>query len=412
MITREKIEQWIKEVEQRPSSAPPIIQNLAARLRYLTQRNEELLDENISLTTGKRVEEYERRIAHLEYQLDLLKRQLGGEITAGEIAAIETTIGREQTAVSPQAEISSVMVYDAQGHVFRFQVNQQTLSSGERLAQMPDELTGRREPPRMLAVPSSDELLLVFSSGRVTALPVEQITHQLADQPLSMDQAALPDEPRGGESLVCVVPISELPLADFLIQVSRKGYIKKINASMTESILANRYIGSGVILPADQTFNVALCRNEDQLMLVSHLGYLLRIQALQLTYAIDEAMRLGKSDHLVSAFRIFPSQSVLIVTEGGKLIHRTEDSFELANSFKTRGKPVYSQSRREQGVRVIGAAALNEQDWGAALHKDGLLTVHSMADISASGTLRSHSGLLAFAPLLRPRSNSRPSSED
>ncbi len=80
MIIPKKIEEWIKEVEERPTSASIILQYISNRLRDLTDRNEELLAENIALVSGKRVEEYEQRIAHLEYQLELLKRQLGGDL--------------------------------------------------------------------------------------------------------------------------------------------------------------------------------------------------------------------------------------------------------------------------------------------------------------------------------------------
>ncbi|MGW8250076.1 MAG: DNA gyrase C-terminal beta-propeller domain-containing protein, partial [Anaerolineales bacterium] len=182
-------------------------------------------------------------------------------------------------------------------------------------------------------------------------------------------------------------------------------------ANMSESILSNHYIGSGVMLPADQTFHVALCTSQDQLVLVSHQGYLLRLQASQVSHAIHEAMRLDKTDHLVSAFLVSPGQSILAATQGGKLVLRTEDSFETAESFKTKGKPLFSQSRREQGVRVVGAAALSEADWGAALDASGQLTVHSMADLFASGTIPMQDELLAFAPLLFARAGGQPSSE-
>jgi hypothetical protein len=43
------------------------------------------LAENIILHDGSRVTEYETRIAHLEYQLDLLKRRLGADSAALEI---------------------------------------------------------------------------------------------------------------------------------------------------------------------------------------------------------------------------------------------------------------------------------------------------------------------------------------
>src|SRR5574339_925274 len=74
-----KIEEWMKEAEARPESAVTIVRLVAKRLRELTDRNEELLTENIALQNGTRVEEYQKRIAHLEYQLELLKRRFGSD---------------------------------------------------------------------------------------------------------------------------------------------------------------------------------------------------------------------------------------------------------------------------------------------------------------------------------------------
>ncbi|HKI53907.1 MAG TPA: hypothetical protein VJ987_07260, partial [Anaerolineales bacterium] len=77
MAFNKKIDEWMKEAEEQPASAIAIVKLVANRLRQLTERNEELLAENIALENGTRVEEYQKQIAHLEYQLDLLKRRFG-----------------------------------------------------------------------------------------------------------------------------------------------------------------------------------------------------------------------------------------------------------------------------------------------------------------------------------------------
>ena len=394
MITTEKIEEWIKEAEDRPASASLIIRHIANRLRHLAQRNEELVNENIALMTDKRVEEYERRIAHLEYQLDLLKRQFSADLSLTDSPA---DLGEASPA--SQSETRSVLVYDTKGRVARIVINMDGQDDSNLLAHLQYGLTPSGEVPHMLAVPSTEELLFVFSSGRVAALPVEGIPPAQLEQPITGEQAITPDEPRGSESLVCLVPLSRMALADFFVQISRKGYAKKVGASMADSILAKQYIGSGVTQPADQMFNVTLCGGEDQLMLVSRLGYLLRMGVNQLSYSIDGAMRLGKTDHIVSAFVTHPDKSILIITQGGKLIHRMEDSFEITSSLKTRGQPLLSKSRREAGVRIAGAAAVDENDWGIALHSDGRLTIHAMGDLFAKGTIPVQDELLAFTPL-------------
>jgi SepF-like predicted cell division protein (DUF552 family) len=72
-----KIDEWMKEVEDRPESAVTIVKLVVRRLRELSERNEELLADNIALQHGTRVEEYQKRIVHLEYQLDMLKQRFG-----------------------------------------------------------------------------------------------------------------------------------------------------------------------------------------------------------------------------------------------------------------------------------------------------------------------------------------------
>jgi len=62
-----KIDEWVIEAETRPESASLIVKLIAKRLRELTERNEELLAENIALQNGTRVEEYQKRIVHLEF---------------------------------------------------------------------------------------------------------------------------------------------------------------------------------------------------------------------------------------------------------------------------------------------------------------------------------------------------------
>jgi hypothetical protein len=100
-----KIDEWIKEAEDRPESALTLVRLIARRLRELTERNEELLAENIALQNGTRVEEYQTRISHLEYQLDLLKRRFGGEG-----AALAEIPAEPVEPVSP-----SLLVYNGRG---------------------------------------------------------------------------------------------------------------------------------------------------------------------------------------------------------------------------------------------------------------------------------------------------------
>jgi DNA gyrase/topoisomerase IV subunit A len=392
MVTPEKVEEWLKEIEARPGSAALIVQFIANRLRDLSERNAELLAENIALTSGKRVEEYERRIAHLEYQLELIKRQLGGELP------VDAT-----PAAAPAVQTASVLLYDDQGRVLRLEVSAERLAQGGELARLAGErasLLADEEPPRLLAVPSRAELLAIFSSGRVATFPAASLAPAVGAT-LDWAQAAIPDEPRAGETLAGLVSVSRLALAEYFLQVSRRGCVKKIRASLAESILANHYIGSGIKQAPDRTFELALCAKEARLALVSSEGYLLGLETKTLPFAVEEALKLNATDHLVAAFVTAPEHAILIMTQVGKLIHWEDAGLESAASLRQRGQAVFSPTRRAQGVRVVGAAAASAAalEGGAtalALHAEGQLTAHLLRDLVGAGTLPVHGSLLAF----------------
>ena len=156
-----KIEEWMKEAETRPESAVTIVKLVAKRLSDLTARNEELLIENIALQNGTRVEEYQKRIAHLEYQLDLLKRRFGSQ--AEELAELPIRAAASKT---------SLLVYNTYGRVFRIELD----GGLEVSARIVDDTLQSSEQPRLLAVPSNEEVLLLFNSGRVSTCAVSSIS--------------------------------------------------------------------------------------------------------------------------------------------------------------------------------------------------------------------------------------------
>lgn len=394
MIDPEKINEWIKEVQERPESAPLIIQYIANRLRDLSSRNEELTAENIALQSGRRVEEYEGRITHLEYQLDLLRRQAGRELAEGEIQFQPEA----QVVSQPSSETIHVLVYNNQGRLLHLAGEAREDQPDNRLASLQGELAPDGLPPRLLAVTATEELLFVFTSGRVVTMPLEKLTlaEPGAGKTLDWRRAGVPHEPRAGESLASIAPLSRLALAESFLQVSRRGFVKKIRTSMAQSILANHYIGAGVNQPADRTFDLVLCAKDDRLAVVSQEGYLLCVEARSLPSSIEEVIRLGLTDHLVAAFILIPGRSVLVMTQAGKVIQRAEENLEIASTLKTKGQAMFSAQRREQGVRVVGAAAVSSADRGIALHRSGQLTLHNLGEALDAGAIPVENELLSF----------------
>jgi DNA gyrase/topoisomerase IV subunit A len=251
----------------------------------------------------------------------------------------------------------------------------------------------------LLVASATEELFFVFTSGRIAALPVESIPFA---QPGSegelwdWETAPLPSEPNAGERLACLAAIGRMAIAECFVQVSRKGCVKKIRAAMGQTILANHYIGSGVRQPSDQSFRLLLCANDNLLALVTEEGFVQCVEVKNLPPAVEEALRLETTDHLVAAFVPTPGQDILAITQHGKAIHWAADRLEVARSSHTRGQALYSASRRQQGVRVVAAGSVSPSDWGVALHRNGQITLHAVQELLRSGALPVQDELLAF----------------
>jgi DNA gyrase/topoisomerase IV subunit A len=391
MSFHNKIDEWIQEAEARPESALTLMRLIAGRLRELTERNEELLAENIALQNGTRVEEYQTRIAHLEYQLDLLKRRFGAT----------GTLPTESPAEPEHASTTSLLVYNGRGRIFRAELVPDEAEPG-RLA---EGLEAEREPPRLLAVRSNEEILLLFSSGRVSTLAVEGLPGVEAGGAWKWEKAALPDEPRAGETLVCVTPFSQLPVASFFMQVSRRGCVKKTMASMAQTILASHYIGKGALGKSDQPLDLTLCGKGETFAFVTYEGKLLGLDVDDLSYALEERIKLSASDYVIASFIPRPEDALIFVTQTGKVVHRESTMLETFKSPSAKGQALISANRLEQGIRFMGAAAVQDGDRIAVLDAKGQIMVYEAGAIAGSGSIGAGELVLSIGEVPSPNAN-------
>lgn len=369
MIKKEQIETWIEEARQRASSAPLIIQYIGGRLQDLSERNEALLAENIELRTGKKVDEYEGRIAALEYQLEILKRQMT-DLPEG--------------TPTQAAAAACLLIYNPKGQVLRVDVAIGGLQAGQAARLGSDAFVGGA--PHILITQVSEELLLVFDSGRTETLAVEQLApvHEID----GIDwQSGYVAETRGGEELAAILPVGRMALYDACIQISRRGCAKKMMRGAFENHIGKSFIGTGVKSKLDKTCALLLCGKQDLLVLATREGYLLSMTVEQLPYTTEEILKLGTTDYVVAGFIIHRQDFFVSVTQTGKVIHREVNWLEEPASFKSRGQPVFSQARREAGTTLISAAGIQASDWYAALDETGAVTIGTAAQMVESGAL-------------------------
>lgn len=383
MSFSKKIDEWMKEAEARPESAVTIVKLVANRLRELTERNEELLTENIALQNGTRVEEYQKRIAHLEYQLDLLKRRFG----------TDEAMLAELPAASVETVTHSVLLYNSYGRMFRIEIDSKTQVLGRIL----DETLQTSEQPRLLTVSSNEEVLMLFTSGRVSTCSVNNIPAVECGSAWTWNEAALPDEPRAGEFLACVMPISRLPLSEFFLQVSRRGCVKKTLASMAQSVLGNHYLGKGTLQKLDQPFDVTLCVKKDRFAFVTIEGKLLGMDVNELSYSAEDRIKLTASDYVIASFVPHAEESMLFVTQTGKVIQRETRSLELSKSPLAKGQALIPPSRLEQGVRFVGAASVRDADQIAVLDSKGNIRLHIAESITGAGSIEADGLILSIS---------------
>ena len=373
MSFHNKIDEWIKEAEDRPESTLTLLRLIAGRLRELTERNEELLAENIALQNGTRVEEYQQRIAHLEYQLDLLKRHVGAK--GAELVEI--------SAERSEPTSTSLLVYNGQGRIFRVEL----ATDDQNIGCIADKMSNKHEPPRLLAVPSNEEVLLLYSSGRVSTLSVGDLSAIEPGGEWHWERAALPDEPRAGETLACIAPISRLPVSSFFLQISRRGCVKRTLTSMAQNILSNHYIGKGALKKSDQPFDLSLCGEGERLAFVTYEGKLLGLEVDNLSYTIEERIKLSASDYVIASFKAQPDEALIFVTQMGKVVHRESNMIEPTKSSSAKGGVLISANRLGQGVRFMGAAAVQEDDRVAVLDATGQINVYKAGAIIGSGSI-------------------------
>jgi len=375
LISPDKIDEWIHEVEVRPSSAELIIRYIANRLSELASRDEELVAQNIELLSGRKVEEYESRIASLEYQLELLKRQLGGEVV----------LPSEFPSPTPIQEVINVLLYTPLGQVLRLEMDPTGLAPAQTIAKVMGEPATDRIQPSVLVTRSQEELLLIFDSGRTVRLPVTHLPTSDVEH-LGWQQAFI-EEPRIKEELAAIQPITKMPLYETCIQASRRGYVKKMKTSFFTAHLEEDYIGSGVNLRADKTCGLTFANKDDLFVMVSQEGYIFSMQAERLPTAIEEVIHLGITDHIVSTFMASQKPSLIFITQNGKAVHRDTSWLEPASSFKSKGQAILSKERREAGIRIVGASPVEEADWGVFLDTDGTLIAHRLNDLLARGSV-------------------------
>ena len=361
MIKPGKIQEWIEEIEQRPLAAPFIVRTLSARVIELDKVNEELRVENLNLQSGKKIQEYERKIAELEYQIKLLKRQVAGG-----------------TSPVPM-EQPSLLVYDAFGKMLITEFTPPALVSGHTLGTIAGFEAPRLDDIHLLTANTSDELLFLFDSGRIQTQKAGDLTHTPMDQ-LDWNDA-LQIDLRSGERLIAVIPINEIPMMDGCLQISRKGYARYISQEYFRSFLSERNIGKGIRTAADSLFTLTPCHQNDVYVLVTRRGFVSARLAGKLAITLYEIQKLDMQDYVVGAFTIQSHQQLVIADQTGGVYIQKNPWTDPAGADGSKRRLLLAGAKAG-GVDVLGAAAADPGSWHFRLTTTGKILIGRVEDTS------------------------------
>jgi DNA gyrase/topoisomerase IV subunit A len=381
MINRARIEDWIRQVQAQPVAAPLVIRQITDRLIELDEMNEQLRAENLTLSSGARVREFERRIAELEFQVNLFRRQ--GSIDPDTLPA----------------EKYQLVLYNDRGQILRLECSQADFTNPAGL-KLQGDVIGEARAFGMLVTRPSDQLLLVFSTGRTIDLPIENIPP--SSRSALEWRGAYREEPRPLEELVAVQQVTQMGYYDLGAQISRFGYAKKITQAYLKTFLVNKNIGKGTRFDFDRLLTLILCNPDDLIVTASKLGNFLGVQAAGLPVALEELVKFRAGDYLIGAMRVTPEQSLLAMTHDGKAYHFPREWIlpEKAGERKSR-----LLNLEKKGSYLVGAAAAGPGDRGMCLREDGSLAFFAVDETSQRGTQigpSTDAPVLAFTAFSQP----------
>jgi hypothetical protein len=165
---------------------------------------------------------------------------------------------------------------------------------------------------------------------------------------------------------------------------------------MAQSVLSNHYIGKGALQKSDQPFDLMLCHKLAIAMFVTYEGKVIALDVGDLSYAIEERIRLSITDYVIASFLAQPESQLLCVTQTGKVIHRESKSIDTSKSSTAKGQALIPPSRLEQGVRFMGAAAVQDGDQVVVLDATGRLELLDAGSMSGAGSIEAGGLILSI----------------
>ena len=157
--------------------------------------------------------------------------------------------------------------------------------------------------------------------------------------------------------------------------------------SMAQTILDSHYIGKGTLGKSDQPFDLTLCSENERFAFVTYEGKLLGLNVDDLSYTVEERIKLSATDYVIASFIPRPEDDLLFVSQTGKVLRRESSMLESSKSPSAKGQALIPPRRLGQGIRFMGATPFKDGDRIAMLDVSGQIKIYEAGGLAGSGSI-------------------------
>lgn len=191
-----------------------------------------------------------------------------------------------------------------------------------------------------------------------------------------------------GEKISAVIPIKEMDDNDYLVMATKKGIIKKTQASMFANIRKVGLIAVN-LRDDDELISVKKTDGTKDILVVTNKGMSIRfseddLRSMGRSATGVKSITLGEGDSVVAAEVIEDGFKVLVVSENGYGKCTENDDFRIQNRG---GKGLIAYRVTEKTGNVIDAKIVNENEELIMVTSEGIIIRIRVSDISTTGRI-------------------------
>ncbi|MCA9928628.1 MAG: DNA gyrase subunit A [Anaerolineales bacterium] len=240
---------------------------------------------------------------------------------------------------------------------------------------------------RLFAAGSLNSILFFSDKGKVYSEKAYQIPELVRTAKGTSLMNILPLMP--DEKITAALPVHDFDEAEYLVMITRKGRIKRVDVSAFKNVRPSGLIA--ISLDDDDSLGwVKLTTGEQDLILVSEQGKGIRfseqdVRPMGRNAAGVNAMKLDDWDRIAGADTVYDNDDVLVITEKGYGKRTPVDDYRQQNRYGSGVKAMVLSPKRTG--KIVSARVVTAGDEVTCISASGIMLRTSVDDISQQGRI-------------------------